>query len=44
MDKTLVGQAPQFCTLAILIHCYCNLNLAVTITKIIQDILETAKK
>ena len=37
-------QAPTFRALVIMIYYYHNLDLAVMITKIIQDVLETAKK
>lgn len=37
-------QAPKFCVLVIMIYYYHNLDLAVMITKIIQDVLETAEK
>ena len=33
----------QFCALAIMIYCYSKLNLAVTIVKIVQNILKTGK-
>ena len=36
-------QALKFCTLAITIYHYRNLDLTITITKIVQDVLETAK-
>ena len=38
------SQAPKFCALVIMIYYYHNLDLAVMITKIIQDVLETAEK
>ena len=41
MDDPL--QAPKFHTLAITIYCYRNLGLAVTIAKIVQNVLETTK-
>ena len=41
MDDSL--QAPKFYTLAIAIYCYRNLGLAVTIAKIVQNVLETTK-
>ena len=37
-------QAPKFRTLAITIYRYRNLYLAVTIAKIIQNVLETIRK
>lgn len=37
-------QAPKFCVLVIMIYYYHNFDLAVMITKIIQDVLETAEK
>ena len=37
-------QAPKFCVLVIMIYYYHNLDLVVMITKIIQDVLETAEK
>ena len=33
----------QFCTFAIMIYCYCNLDLEVTIAKIVQNVLETTE-
>ena len=36
-------QALKFHTLAITIYCYHNLDLAVPIDKIVQDILDTTK-
>ena len=44
MNMISRSQAPKFCALVIMIYYYHNLDLAVMITKIIQDVLETAKK
>lgn len=37
-------QVAKFCALAIRAYCYRNLNMAVSITKMIQKILDTAQK
>ena len=44
MNMISRSQAPKFCALVIMIYYYHNLDLAVMITKIIQDVLETAEK
>ena len=43
LDYLRIMQAPKFRTLAITIYRYCNLDLAVTIAKIVQNVLETTK-
>ena len=44
MNMISRSQAPKFCALVIMIYYYHNLDLVVMITKIIQDVLETAEK
>lgn len=42
--SVFADQAPKFCTLVITVYRYCDFDLVVSMAKIVQNFLETAKK